>query len=99
MTAGVPKTRRLQGSISYVMHICCAICNMSLMRSDPSGPISLNGYYGKVNEGDEQIWKAGVSPERREAVIQYYKDALDAIPSHAFDSSRGAHEAFASDQA
>lgn len=33
----------------------------------------------KSQRAREQIWKAGVSPELREAVIQYYKDALDAL--------------------
>jgi transposase len=33
----------------------------------------------KSQRAREQIWKAGVSPKRREAVIQYYKDALDAL--------------------
>src|SRR5215471_3304300 len=33
----------------------------------------------KSQRARDQIWKAGVSPKQREAVIQYYKDALDAL--------------------
>ena len=33
----------------------------------------------KSQRARDQIWKVGVSPELREAVIQYYKDALDEL--------------------
>ena len=33
----------------------------------------------KSQRARDQIWKAGTSPKQREAVIQYYKDALDAL--------------------
>ena len=33
----------------------------------------------KSQRAREQIWKAGVSPKQREAIIQYYKDALDTL--------------------
>ena len=35
----------------------------------------------KSQRARDQIWKAGVSPKQREAVIQYYKDALDTLLS------------------
>ena len=33
----------------------------------------------KSQRARDQIWKDGVSPKQREAVIQYYKDALDTL--------------------
>jgi transposase len=33
----------------------------------------------KSQRAREKIWRAGGSPKQREAVIQYYKDALDAL--------------------
>lgn len=33
----------------------------------------------KSQRARDKIWEAGVSPKQREAVIQYYKDALDAL--------------------
>jgi transposase len=33
----------------------------------------------KSQRARDQIWKVGVSPKQREAVIQYYKDALDTL--------------------
>lgn len=33
----------------------------------------------KSQRARDQIWKAGVSPKQREAIIQYYKDALDTL--------------------
>jgi hypothetical protein len=33
----------------------------------------------KSQRARDQIWKAGISPGRRAAVIQYYKDALDTL--------------------
>jgi transposase len=54
---------------------------------------------GKSQRAREKIWEAGVSPKQREATIQYYKDALDALPPCAFDPAGGAPVAKASDQA
>lgn len=33
----------------------------------------------KSQRARDQIWQAGVSPKQRDAVIQYYKDALDTL--------------------
>jgi hypothetical protein len=79
MTVGVPKTRRLQGNISYVMRNGSRNLQYAIDAERSVWAYLLQRLLRKSQRARDQIWKAGVSPEQREAVIQYYKNALDAL--------------------
>ncbi len=50
-----------------------------MIRSDPSGRDLVQQLLRKSQRAREKIWEAGGSPERREATIQYYKNALETL--------------------